>query len=382
MATDGKQLFVGGDFTTVNSKPQQGFAIFSSGAERTVPPTPAKPTVTSTAAGQATVTLDAVSTPQFGKLTYRIFRTGRKALLATVSATSWPWAEPVIHYQATGLKPGSRVSFTVSVTDGYKTSGRSAESSVITVARKNPAASYEKTVLRSRPTFYWLLDQRSGDVADDASGHHFRGTYEAGTRKGVAGPIAASKATATGFNGSTGIVTLNKRIESPATFTIEAWFKTSTITGGELVGFGGQKTGVSLEYDRQIYMMNDGQLVFGVQSGSQHYTIQTSNVYNDDRWHYVVATFKASGKSGTLTLYVDGHRINSKKRDALSSYKGHWRVGGGNLTGWNLDPWGSNSQGTTQPNSYYFDGTIGDVAVYPTALSSTSVAEHYAASGK
>ena len=31
MATDGSQLFVGGDFTTVNGKPQQGFAIFPAG---------------------------------------------------------------------------------------------------------------------------------------------------------------------------------------------------------------------------------------------------------------------------------------------------------------------------------------------------------------
>ena len=35
MATDGSQLFVGGDFTTVNSKPQQGIAIFPAG---TAPP--------------------------------------------------------------------------------------------------------------------------------------------------------------------------------------------------------------------------------------------------------------------------------------------------------------------------------------------------------
>ena len=53
MATDGKQLFAGGDFTTVNGKPQQGFARFGpapilsprprrgarpSPAHRTVPP--------------------------------------------------------------------------------------------------------------------------------------------------------------------------------------------------------------------------------------------------------------------------------------------------------------------------------------------------------
>ena len=58
---------------------------------------------------------------------------------------------------------------------------------------------------------------------------------------------------------------------------------------------------------------------------------------------------------------------------------GYWRVGGDNLNGWNLDPWGANSQGTTQPHSYYFNGTIADVAVYPAALSAAQVAAHYAA---
>jgi hypothetical protein len=49
-----------------------------------------------------------------------------------------------------------------------------------------------------------------------------------------------------------------------------------------------------------------------------------------------------------------------------------------NLNDWNLDPEG-NSQGVTEPNSYYFNGTIADVAVYPTALTAAQVQAHYAA---
>ena len=37
MATDGSQLFLGGDFTTVNGKPQQGFAIFPAGQDPQYP---------------------------------------------------------------------------------------------------------------------------------------------------------------------------------------------------------------------------------------------------------------------------------------------------------------------------------------------------------
>ena len=80
-----------------------------------------------------------------------------------------------------------------------------------------------------------------------------------------------------------------------------------------------------------------------------------------------------------MALYVDGQLIGTNSSSSAQAYSGYWRVGGDNLNGWNLDPWGSDSQGTTQPHSYYFNGTIADVAVYPTALSATQVAAHYAA---
>ena len=123
-------------------------------------------------------------------------------------------------------------------------------------------------------------------------------------------------------------------------------------------------------------MMNDGQLVFGVYN-NQTVTIETPNLYNDGQWHYVVATYNAS--TGAVALYVDGQLIGTNSTSSAQTYTGYWRVGGDNLNAWNLDPWGSNSQGTTQPHSYYFNGTIADVAVYPTALSAAQVAAHYAA---
>ena len=86
-----------------------------------------------------------------------------------------------------------------------------------------------------------------------------------------------------------------------------------------------------------------------------------------------------SWQAQQLALYVDGQLIGTNTSSSAQGYSGYWRVGGDNLSGWNLDPWGSNSQGTTQPHSYYFNGTIADVAVYPAALSAAQVAAHYAA---
>ena len=383
MATDGTNMFLGGDFTTVNSLPQQGFAIFSPTPD-TAPGRPAAPTVASTSAGVDTVTFNAVSDPDDGTLTYSIYRNGVTAPVGTLTATSWPWALPVLHFQDTGLTPGSTHTYTVTASDGTLTSAKSPTSASVAVSSTSPSLTYQQTVLNDSPSFLWPLNETSGTVANDASPNGFNGIYEPGTTQGAAGPFAGQ--TSTAFDGQEGIVTSANSVPSPGpqTFSVEAWFKTTSNDGGKIVGFGNAQTGGSSlnnnaspgssSYDRHIYMMNDGQLVFGVWTG-QTETIETPNVYNDGQWHYVVATLGPSG----MALYVDGQLIGTNTTTTAQAYTGYWRVGGDNLNAWNLDPWGSNSQGTTEPHSYYFNGDIADVAVYPSALSAAQVGAHYAA---
>lgn len=373
MATDGSQLFVGGDFTTVNSKPQQGIAIFPAATSPVAPAKPTTaPTVTSTSAGVDSVSFPAVSSQDAGTLSYKIFRDGGTTPIATLTATSWPWALPVLHYQDEGLTPGSQHTYSYQAYDGVG-SAKSPTSAPVTVSSTSPAQGYQQTVLADHPSFLWPLND-SGGTAADASGNGFTGIYESGTTQGVAGPFTGTSGTS--FDGNTGLVTSANQVVGPQVFSIELWFNTTTNDGGKLVGFGNNQTGMSSNYDRHIYMMNDGQLVFGVYN-NQTVTIETPNVYNDGQWHYVVATYNSS--TGAVALYVDGQLIGTNSTSSAQNYSGYWRVGGDNLNAWNLDPWGSNSQGTTQPHSYYFNGTIADVAVYPTALSAAQVAAHYAA---
>ena len=383
MATDGTNMFLGGDFSLVNGIGQQGFAIFRPTPD-TAPGRPAAPTVTSTSAGVDTVTFKAVKDPDDGTLTYSIYRNGVTAPVGTLTATSWPWALPVLHFQDTGLTPGSTHTYTVTASDGTITSAKSPASASVTVASTSPTLTFQQTVLADSPSFLWPLSETSGTTANDASGNGFNGIYEPGTTQGAPGPFTGQ--TATAFDGQSGIVTSAQSVASPGpqTFSIGAWFNTTTIDGGKIIGFGNTQTGGSSannnaspgssNYDRHIYMMNDGQLVFGVWTG-QTDTIESPNVYNDGQWHYVVATLGPSG----MALYVDGQLIGTNSTTTAQAYTGYWRVGGDNLNGWNLDPWGSNSQGTTQPHSYWFDGNIADVAVYPTALSAAQVSAQYAA---
>jgi len=376
MATGGQELFVGGAFTTVNNRPQQGFARFEPGPDTTAPKRPAAPTVISTSAGVDSVTFTAVSDPDDGTLTYAIYRDGGRTPIASVKATSWPWAEPVLHYRDAGVKPGSAHTYAVTASDGTSASAKSPASATVTVSSTSPARSYSRTVLADKPSFFWPLNEHSGTTAHDSSGNGFTGIYEPGTTQGVPGPITGDPATATAFDGHSGLVTSAGRVAGPGAFSIEGWFKTSSNTGGKLIGFGSSQTGMSLSYDRHVYLMNDGQLVFGVFNHGL-FTIETPRVYNDGHWHYVVATLDP--KAG-MARYVDGQLIGTNPNAGAEPYSGYWRVGGDSLKGlWNLDYWKTNSQGTTEPNSYYVSGDIGDVAVYPYALSAARVAAHYAA---
>jgi hypothetical protein len=377
MATDGTQLFLGGDFSTVNGLGQQGFARFAPGPDTTGPTRPGQPTVASTSAGVDSVSFAGSSDTDDGTLTYRIYRDGGTSPIHTITATSWPWALPELHYRDSGLVPGSSHTYKVSATDGVHGSTVSLASAPVTVASTSPSLSYPQAVLADSPSFFWPLNETSGSTAADASPNGFTGIYEPGTTQGAAGPITGSTDTSTAFDGHTGLVTSasSAAMSASQAFSVEGWFKTTTNTGGKLIGFGNGQTGMSSDYDRHVYMMNDGQLVFGVYN-SGVFTIETPLAYNDGQWHYVVATFD----SGTgMALYVDGRLVGTNPNTAAQPYTGYWRVGGDNLNGWNLDPWGSNSQGTTEPYGYYFGGDIGDVAVYPAALSAAQVAAHYAA---
>ena len=330
--------------------------------------------VTSTTADVDSVSFTGSSSPDVGTLTYSIFRDGGSKAIGTVTATSWPWALPVVHFRDTGLTAGSSHTYAVYASDGTHTGQKSASSAAVTVASASPSLTYPATVLASNPSFFWRLGDTSGTTATDSSPNGFTGIYEPGTTQGATGPVPGDSTPATTFNGSTGNVTASTAVPGPTTFSVEFWFKTTTQTGGKLVGFGKSQTGLSSSYDRHVYMQNDGQLVFGVYS-SKDYDVITPDVYNDGQWHYVVATYGSS----TMSLYVDGQLTGTATAPSPSStYSGYWRVGGDNLNGWSLDS-NSNSQGLTEPNTFYIAATIGDVAVYPTQLTASQVAAHYAA---
>jgi hypothetical protein len=105
-------------------------------------------------------------------------------------------------------------------------------------------------------------------------------------------------------------------------------------------------------------------LYFGIYPGS-FVTINTTTAYNDGNWHYVVAIVAANNN---MSLWVDGvEQASNANTGAPYAYAGWWRVGYTD-GGW--------------PGTYSSDflaGTVAKAAIYPSALTATQIANHYAA---
>ncbi|MFT3970690.1 MAG: PKD domain-containing protein [Micropruina sp.] len=223
-----------------------------------------------------------------------------------------------------------------------------------------PTDTYATSVLANSPDLYWRLGESSGSALDSSSSGNYGNVTNSPTR-GVSGAVSGDSAMT--FDGSSNIIVAQQPWQSPKAFTAEVWFKTNTAKGGKLIGFGTGASGLSTSYDRHVYMLNTGKLVFGTYNGAQQ-SITSSLSYNDNVWHHVAATQADDG----MKLYVDGALVGTNANATGQSYTGYWRVGGDNL--WS---------GAT---SKYFAGSLDEAAVYPTALSENDIRAHYTASGR
>jgi large repetitive protein len=223
-----------------------------------------------------------------------------------------------------------------------------------------PTDAYGQAVYNDDPDIYWRLDDTSGPTAADVSPNISNGTYAGGESFNVASPVTGGTGKAVTFNGSNGTIGSQKQYTNPTVYSEESWFKTTTNRGGKIMGFGNKQSGNSTSYDRHVYMLNNGQLVFGVNAGGQ-VTLQTPTSYNDGNWHYVVATQGSDG----MRFYVDGQLVGSNLTATAQNYSGFWRVGG---------------DSTWAGTSGYLAGTIDEVAFYSKELTGAQVLTHYKAS--
>jgi PKD repeat protein len=220
-----------------------------------------------------------------------------------------------------------------------------------------PADVYGSAVYAQEPLLYWRLGETAGSVAADSGALGSPGSYKGSATRGVPGVLDGVSDSAVRFGANDALVSSTNSYTNPTVYSQESWFKTTTTSGGKIMGFGNSQTGTSSSYDRHVYMQDDGKLVFGAYTGQLN-TVTSDTAYNDGKWHQAVATQGADG----MRLYVDGALVGTNPNTGAEDYTGYWRVGGDTT-------WGSSSP--------WFDGVIDEYSVYDVVLSPATISQHY-----
>ena len=361
----GDYISVAGEFTSVNGQRYQGIVRFStkpSGGAKQGPRLAtaawAAPTAATASPGRIRVSIPANWDRDDRDLTYQLLRTGRTgAIDQKVVASGW-WNTPPVMLSDTTVTAGATYTYTVRAVDG---DGNAVTSQPVTATASSGVSSpYAGAVLDDGAQLYYPLGDTTTDWAGGAA-------PVLGGGVSVASPGAvegATGATASKLDGSTsGLISSGSSTSGPTAYSAEVWFKTTTTDGGKIFGFGDNQTGFSGNYDRHLYMQNNGRLTYGVYPGGVR-TVTSSASYNDGQWHHAVTSLGADG----MKLYVDGALVaqDASVTDA-QSYSGYWRVGGDSMSGW-----------PDAPSRWEFNGTVDEFAVYPSALTAAQVANHYA----
>ncbi|MBT2380801.1 fibronectin [Streptomyces sp. CB00316] len=357
---DGRHyLWVGGEFTTVNSAPQQGLTRFADGPDTGAPWVP-NVSLSTLNPGKIEVNWQTSFDTDDGELTYRIYKDGSNTPIHTTTGYSVFWNRPQLNWTDTDVVAGQTYSYRITASDGVNTSAKSPAQSA-TVATATEA--YAARVKDDGATLYWRYDEGTSTFAHDSSGNLNNGFLRNAPAYRQTPAAVAGPSTAIGFNGTDEYAYSNRLHPAPARFSVETWIKTTTTRGGKIIGFGNLTQQNSTRHDKHVYMRNDGRLTFGVYSGGTR-TVATTGAYNDGQWHHVVAT---QGPGG-MALYVDGQlRASNILYSTNESAPGYWRIGGDNLASW-----------PSRPTSNFFAGQIDETAVYPTALTASQVSAHYA----
>jgi hypothetical protein len=220
--------------------------------------------------------------------------------------------------------------------------------------------SLQLSVLPNATYAYWPFDTGTGTQGYDVGMNSDNATL-VGAPSWAIGIVGQ----AVTLNGTTQYASTANQVSGPAAFTEEIWFKSTSSTGGRLMGFGDAQTGASTSRDRQIYLDNAGHIIFGTKPAALYKTVTTASTYNDGSWHHVAGTLGAGG----LLLYVDGVRLGTDTGTTTAgSYSGYWKMGYDDLTGW-----------PSAPTSNFLAGTIDEARVLTRQLSDTEITNDYTA---
>jgi len=274
---------------------------------------------------------------------------------------------------ATSLTAGT---YTLVLTNSFGVS----TSSMSTLSILTAPDAYVSTVLGDKPLAYLRLDETNGDTAFDFAGGN-NGEYFGNIQLGVPGyslidtdTAAYFPGTAASYVGDIGSTNINF-YGTNAEFSIEAWANGPSIQVGDaaVVAKGHSDNGTSA--NEQFALIDDnGAYGFFVRDQKANGVEAKGRVGPDGNWHHLVGVCDYAGLGGPagLTLYVDGVSV------ATASLPGVL-VSSGIINSQDAVDIGAESSGPDPTFDLAYNGTISQVAIYPTNLSAVQVFNHYSA---
>jgi RHS repeat-associated protein len=239
--------------------------------------------------------------------------------------------------------------------------------------RGTSSGAYDSAVMGSVPEDFWPLNDTAGPLAHNvvdnaatAAASRPPATYSNVTL-GAAGPSGFPDGTAATFNGTSSQITVpGGYFGGTGAESAEEWFKTTKTgtllssgagpTGGEPLAIWIPKGADCLEGSAGSTMLNDTP-IFGC----------AGVAVNDGKWHQAAITLSPGTMSSgtftqTATLYQDGVVLDSEQITTQAT---------ASATGYVADL-GSGPNG-------FFNGSIADVSLYTSELTSNQVATHFSA---
>ena len=258
-------------------------------------------------------------------LTYKVVRNGDTTHpIYTTTATSQFWHLPGMGFYDKGLTPGATYQYRISASDlgrqpglgrhgqHHRAYGESRPVRAADTGRRCVRLLAPRRDVRHDCT-------RLGGIQQPCAGrrsHDRHGGSRAQRKLTEPTPSAAQRRLARGTaNGVAG----------PNVFSLEAWFKTSSITGGKIAGLGNARSGLSTSFDRQIYMDNTGHVIFGVYNVQRHTVTSPGSVQQQcvaSRRGHVVRWRHGALPGRQEDRHQPGHH---DRRDVLGILAGRWR---------------------------------------------------------
>lgn len=205
---------------------------------------------------------------------------------------------------------------------------------------------YANTILAESPAGFWRFGEASGNFTD-LSGNSNTATAHATITYSVAGAIVDDCNTAITLDGvgAYASVATSSALPSADVFSVEGWFKRAT--AGAAQNLVEQGTG-----GFEIYLNSADKLTLDKRGGA-NVVASTTAITDTTTWHY----FAVSKNAGAVHLYLDGVDVTgSPANQTISPANAALTIGG------------------TSP---YWHGSLDEIAVYTTVLSSDQVVADY-----